>query len=240
MGLTATTPIAKPRSRDWLQRWWVDYTLLLIAALAISVFVARAGAVAGALSAVPLGWQLKQWLRHARQQRAASRRIAAMAGVAIALVPAAPLTVYTLVAPAHAATSLIEGGPRVSSCRLDESAAALGALPRGDVLAPLDVGPHILLRTDDTVVATGHHRSGRAMREVIDAFAGSEARAHAVVQRRGIEYVALCPDLNEPALYYHAAPHGFAAKLRDGHNPDWLEPVTMPAGIDFKLWRVVG
>ncbi len=228
------------QSREWLQRWWVDYTLLLIAALAISIFVARAGAVAGALSAVPLGWQLKQWLRHARQQRFASRRIAAMAGVALALVPAAPLTVYTLVAPARAATKLVDAGPRVSTCRLDQAAAVLGALPQGDVLAPLDIGPQILLRTGDTVVATGHHRAGRAMREVIDAFTGNEARAHAIARRRGIEYVALCPDLNEAALYYHAAPKGFAARLRDGHGPGWLEPVKMPAGVDFRLWRVVG
>lgn len=227
------------QSRDWLQRWWIDYTLLLIAALLISILVARAGAVAGALSAVPLGWQLKQWLRHARQQRFASRRIAAMGGVALALVPAAPLTVYTLVAPAQAAPALIESGPRVSSCRLDDAMARLAHLPRGDVLAPLDVGPQILLRTHDTVVATGHHRAGPAMREVIDAFTGDQAKAQAIVRRRGIEYVALCPDLNEPALYYHAAPKGFAAQLRDGRNPSWLQPVEMPAGVDFKLWRVV-
>jgi hypothetical protein len=228
------------QSRDWLRRWWIDYTLLLIAALAISIFVARAGAVAGALSAVPLGWQLKQWLRHARQQRLPSRRIAAMAGVALALVPAGPLTVYTFVAPAHAATALLEAGPQVSSCRLDEAVTALGALPRGDVLAPLDVGPQILLRTQDTVVATGHHRAGKAMREVIDAFSGAEARAHAIVRRRGIEYVVLCPDLNEAAHYYQAAPKGFAAQLRDGRDPAWLQIVKMQAGVELKIWRVVG
>lgn len=100
------------QSRDWLQRWWVDYTVLLIAALVIAVFVARAGAVAGALSAIPLGWQLKQWFRNARMQRAASRRIAAMAGVALALLPAAPLTIYALVAPAQASTPPVETGHR--------------------------------------------------------------------------------------------------------------------------------
>jgi len=228
------------QSRDWLRRWWLDYTILLIAALVIAIFVARAGAVAGALSAIPLGWQLKQWLRNARMQRFASRRIAAMAGVALALVPAAPLTIYTLVAPAHASTGLVETGPRVSSCELDQATAVLAGMPRGDVLAPLDVGPQILLRTNHTVVATGHHRAATAMREVIEAFTGDDELAHAIAARRGIDYVALCPDLNEPAMYYKKAPRGFAAQLRDGKAPNWLEPVKMPAGVDFKLWRVVG
>jgi hypothetical protein len=228
------------QSRDWLRRWWIDYTVLLIAALTISIFVARAGAVAGALSAVPLGWQLKQWFRNARMQRYASRRIAAMAGVALALVPAAPLTIYTLVAPAHASTPLIEAGARVSSCELDRGAATLAILPRGDVLAPLDVGPQILLRTANTVVATAHHRAGAAMGEVIGAFAGSAEHVHALVARRGIEYVAMCPGLNEAALYYERAPQGFAAQLRDGRHPAWLRPVEMPEGVDFRLWRVIG
>jgi hypothetical protein len=112
-------------------------------------------------------------------------------------------------------------------------------LPRGDMLAPLDIGPGLLLDTPHTVIATGHHRGGQAMREVVDAFTRNAAAAHATVTRRGIEYVAFCPDLNEPAVYYHAAPNGFAAQLRDGRAPAWLAPVTMPAGVGFKLWRVV-
>jgi hypothetical protein len=97
-----------------------------------------------------------------------------------------------------------------------------------------------LLDTRHSVVATGHHRAGKAMREVIDAFSGSADTAHAIVRARSLRYVALCRDLNEPAMYYHSAPHGFAAQLRDGRAPGWLAPVPMPPGVEFKLWRVVG
>lgn len=233
------------RSSDWLRQWWIDYTILLCGALLIAVLVARAGAVAGALSAVPLGWQISQWLRSARQQRRIGRKVTAMAGAALALLPAMPLTFYSLIAPAHASAPTDQGGTgagdgRVSSCRLDEAAAAIALLPRGDILAPLDIGPSLLLDTPHTVVATGHHRGAKAMREVIDAFIGSPEAAHAMIRRRGLDYVALCPDLNEPATYYHAAPHGFAAQLRDGRAPAWLAPVAMPKGVDFKVWRVVG
>jgi hypothetical protein len=227
------------RSRDWLRTWWIDYTILLGAALAIAVLVSRAGAVAGALSAVPLGWQISSWLRAARRQDHAGRKTLALTGVALALLPAMPLTLYGLVAPASAGAAPGVGTSRVSDCRLDQAAQVLARLPKSELLVPLDIGPALLLDTPHGVVATGHHRGGPAMREVIDAFTGSPQTARTIVERRGIAYVALCPDLNESATYYRAAPNGLAARLRDGKAPDWLEPVAMPAGVGFKIWRVV-
>lgn len=226
-------------SRDWLRTWWIDYTLLLCGSLAIAVLVSRAGAMTGALAAVPLGWQISRWLRSARTEHRTGHKALALAGVALALLPAMPLTLYGLVAPASAGAA--PGGTidRVSDCRLDQAAQALARLPKSELLVPLDIGPAILLDTPHGVVATGHHRAGPAMREVIDAFTGPLDQAHRTVARRGIAYVALCPDLNEPATYSSAAPAGLAAKLRDGHAPDWLTPVPMPTGVGFKVWRVV-
>jgi hypothetical protein len=226
-------------SRGWLRSWWIDYTVLLCGALAIALLVSRAGAVAGALSAVPLGWQINQWLRSARHRDHAGRKTIALAGLALALVPALPLTLYGLVAPAPAGAAPGESTNRVSDCRLDRAARVLAKLPKGEVLAPLDIGPALLLDTPHGVVATGHHRAGPAMRAVIDAFIGSPETAHGIIARRDIAYVALCPDLNEPATYYRAAPQGFAARLRDDKAPAWLQPVAMPATVGFRLWRVV-
>lgn len=225
-------------SRDWLRTWWIDYTILLGAALAIAVLVSRAGAVAGALSAVPLGWQISSWLRAARRQDHAGRKTLTLAGVALALLPAMPLTLYGLIAPAPAGAAPGMGTSRVSDCHLDQAAQVLARLPKSELLVPLDIGPALLLDTPHGVTATGHHRAGPAMREVIDAFTGSPQTARTIVERRGIAYVALCPDLNEPAVYYRAAPQGLAARLRDDQAPDWLEPVVMPAGVGFKIWRV--
>lgn len=226
-------------SRDWLRTWWFDYTLLLCGALVIAVFVARAGATAGALSAVPLGWQINRWLRAARTEHRTGHKTLALTGVALALLPATPLTLYALVAPAKAGAASSPTADRVSDCRLDRAAKLLAKLPKSEMLLPLDIGPAVLIDTPHSVVATGHHRAGTAMREVIDAFTGPSDQAHSIVRRRGINYVAFCPDLNEPATYYRAAPGGLAAKLRDGRAPEWLAPVPMPAGIGFKAWRVI-
>ncbi|HVR90164.1 MAG TPA: hypothetical protein VHG29_03585 [Novosphingobium sp.] len=224
-------------SQDWLRRWWRDYALLLAAALLLSVLVTRAGAVAGAFAAVPLGWQMREWIVAARRHRVVRRRVAALAGVGLALLPTLPLTLLGLAMPLRAASAV--AAPRVSSCGIAEAAATLRALPQGDILAPLDIGPGLLLETGHSVVATGHHRAGPAIRAVIDSFTGNAAAAHKIIAERGIEYVALCPQLAEPVLYRTAAPDGFAAQLSRGHIPDWLAPIAVPGGVDLKVWRVV-
>lgn len=223
-------------SADWLREFWIDYALLLAAALAISVFVARAGAVTGALAAVPLGWQIREWIRAARRIAQPGRRALALAGVAIVLVPAMPVTLFTLAVPASA--SPIPNTTRSSTCMLQQAAPALNALPRGEILAPLDIGPMLVYATKHGVVATGHHRGSEAMRQTIAAFIGSDDAAHALVKRRGTAYVAVCPDLGEPALYIGRAPTGFAASLVSGDAPDWLEPIPMAEGIGLKVWKV--
>jgi hypothetical protein len=241
IAIAATRKLAAGSS-DWLRRWWQDYALLLCAALAVALLVARAGAVAGALAAVPLGWQLKQWIGALRHQHGTGKRALAMAGILLALLPATPFTLATLVAPSKAHSSpqrLAIGTPaRASGCKIPEAAARLNALPRGDILAPLDIGPRLLLETPHTVVATGHHRAAPAMRAVIDAFTGTPDAARTIMRARGIDYLVFCPDLAEPGLYAHAAPNGFAAQLRAGRAPDWLEPVAMPREVNLKVWKV--
>jgi hypothetical protein len=235
IGLFACVQLAG-RTSDWLRRFWIDYTLLLLAALGLSVVLARAGAVAGALAAVPLGWQIREWIRNARTMRKPSRRALALAGMGIALLPALPLTVLAFAMPAEAA---IGGGQaRVSSCAIDRAAPALRDLPKGEILAPLDIGPSLLSVTDDTVVATGHHRGQRPMHTVIATFLGTPEAAHATFAARGTAYLVLCPDLAEPARYVDAAPGGFMAQLLEGRAPQWLEPVAAPGAGNLEIWRV--
>jgi hypothetical protein len=52
--------------------------------------------------------------------------------------------------------------------------------------------------------------------------------------------VVLCADLIEPDIY--AARGGkasFAAVLRDGPAPAWLEPVKLDVPESYRVWRVV-
>lgn len=97
---------------DWLRRWWFEHALLLGYALIVALFDTRAGAVAGAVAAVPLGWQICEWMRSSRHNRRKRKKVAAMAAIALALVPAVPLTWFASAIPARAAQLLGKAQPR--------------------------------------------------------------------------------------------------------------------------------
>ncbi|WP_114521293.1 hypothetical protein [Altererythrobacter sp. ZODW24] len=235
IGILAAIQLAG-KSSDWLRRWWTDYAILLVAALVLAIFVTRAGAVAGALAAVPLGWQITQWIRAARNMRQSGKRVLALAGVAVALLPAMPLTLFTLAIPAKAAN---EGEVvKANSCDIPGAAQALAKLPAGEIFAPLDIGPQLLLETKHTVAATGHHRGQNGIRAVIETFTGTSEEARETLAVRGSAYVALCPALFESRYYESLSEDGFAAQLRAGDTPEWLTPIATPQGSDFKIWRI--
>jgi hypothetical protein len=234
VGLYATLRLAN-QSSGWLHRFWVDYAFLLACALGVALLVARAGAVAGALAAPPLGWQIATWCRGLRRIDRPGKRVAALAALAMVLVPALPFTLATMAAPAKAASGV---STRVSKCAIASAGPGLRRLGRAEVLAPLDISPDILYQSGLSVFATGHHRGNSAMHDTIALFLGSADSAHQALVTRGTRYVALCPDLNEPGEYAYAAPHGLAADLRAGRTPAWLTPVDVGGEGNFHIWKV--
>ncbi|MFA9200408.1 MAG: hypothetical protein ACEQR8_04350 [Cypionkella sp.] len=237
IALAATFRLAG-RASGWLRCWWIDYAILLGAALAVSVFVARAGAVAGALAAIPLGWQLREWLRGARHLKRPLKKAMIYGGISVALVPAAPALLLVSAVPGQAQLSSGNGRPPPPGrCGLSSRPVTLAALPAGTVLAPLDVAPQILLATRHSVLATGHHRAPR-MAAVIAAFLAPPAEARAIALRNGVDYVALCPDVAEPQNYAHDAPRGLSARLLAGDPPAWLEPVPRRGDDGWQVWRM--
>jgi hypothetical protein len=209
--------------------------LVLAAALAIGVFVSRAGAVAGALAAVPLGWQIRDWLRSSRMLRRPGKRALVLAGMFLSLLPAMPLMLFAQAMPAQASGV---GTAKASGCAFAAAAPALRALPAGEILAPLDIGPQLLYETRHTVIATSHHRGQSAMRTVIEIFTAPPETARATLAARGTRYVVVCPGLFEPARYAGAAPEGLMAGLVAGRAPAWLEPVPLPREAGLKVWRI--
>jgi hypothetical protein len=225
------------QSSGWLRRWWIDYTVLLATAFVLSLFVARADAVAGALATLPLGWQLRTWLRVVRDRKRPFHRAMVYSGISVALVPAAPALLLVSAAPGQAqfaAATRVADPTKI--CTISTQPATLGALSPGKVLAPLDQSSLILLDTRHDVVATGHHRAPQ-MASVIRAFIAPDAAARAIIEREKVNYVAMCPTTNEPLNYAHEAPDGLAAHLVAGQVPAWLEPVPS-RGDGWKVWRV--
>lgn len=235
IALLATLQLAG-KSAGWLRQWWYDYALLLIVALAVSLWTARAGAVAGALASIPLGWQISQWVRNARNMRRPGKRVLALVGAALALLPAMPLTLFAIAMPAQAALGVAQ--PRPAPCTSAQVAMALNRLPQGEILAPIDLAPQVLSRTGHSVIAAGHRRAALQMQTVIGLFAGPADTARAILAQRGTAYVAVCPGQSEAANYAKAAPGGLMAQILEGNAPSWLVPVAAPGGGSVKVWKV--
>ncbi len=212
------------------RKMWEDYALALAAALAIAMIVTRAGAVAGALAAVPLGWQVRDWLTRLRAARAPVRLGVLFAAVALAVLAVLPRNAPQ--SPGQASSQ------RASTCAIAEAAPFLASLPKGEILAPLDIGPRLLYHSPHTVVASAHHRGQRGIRQAIELFTGPTDEARQVLERRGTAYAALCPDIHEVAALSAAAPNGLLADLASGRAPDWLEPLPVPPESNLKVWKV--
>ena len=223
------------RSSAWLHRWYLEYTALLLAALAMAVLLPRSSGLVAALAAVPIGIQMKQWLRQLRKLNRPGKQAMAVAGMVASLLPAMPLTLLMQAAPSHASAP-----PGVAeSCDVRGALAALGDEP-ANILAPIDMGPAILLDSPHRVVATAHHRAHKGIGDTIRAFSGSDEAAHQILARRRIGFVMMCPGQAEVQFYRQMNGSNFADNLAEGTAPDWLMPITHGGDRSVLVWRVIG
>lgn len=225
------------------RRAWLEIALLQAASIVIALAVARFSAVACAIAAIPIGCALRPMINRMERLRSPLARVGALFALVLVLVPGVGvLLVYKAapsLRPAQSAATAAEAEKPFPQCGMPDSLDALAALPKGTVFAPLDMGPALLLRTHHSVVATGHHRAGQAIKDLLTAFTASPDKAEALVRRHGATYVLTCDEIGETGVYKAKAPAGFAALLVKGKAPAWLEPVSLPAEArTLKLWRV--
>ncbi len=237
LGIIAAIRFARS-SEGALRTFWTEYSALLIAAFLVAILVARAGALAAALAAVPMGWQIAAWLKSIREMKRPMLRVLAMIALVAVLAPAMPVKAVQSLLPAQNSANL-QIATKASSCNIAESAKLLSGLPKGEIFAPLDISPRLLLETHHSVVATGHHRGEKSMVFVIETLTGPADAAKLALQKRGSDYIALCPDLSEAAMYAHSNADGLAAKLSAGDAPDWLEPIALEGQTGLKAWRIL-
>lgn len=217
--------------------WWIDHALVLAGALLIAATLSRASATACAIAAMPTGVLLLRWIVALRDQRPL-RRIACYVVILVMLMPPLPVAAWTKLNALRTGHTVQADQPKMTRCNYIAAAHGLDAIPATDLFLPLDIGPDILVRSHQRVVATGHHRGAAAMHDVIAAFLGTPNQAHAIVTRRHATLIAVCPDIPEVANYKYYAPNGFMAQLVRGQTPGWLEPVNLAPGSHMLFWRV--
>lgn len=124
-----------------------------------------------------------------------------------------------------------------SPCLKLSEVAPLKRLPKGRVMAPLDLGPAILAETDHEVFAGPYHRNNDGNTALIRLMLAPLPAAQQILSDRRVDYLVTCsasPDRNIIKL----APEGLEARLSRGELPDFLESVDLGPAAKISAWRV--
>ncbi len=211
---------------------WIVGIVALAALTALSVWEIRAAAAASMLAAPIFAASLAVlW-----PARAAGRSLILLAVAAspasLALFGLSARVLIEFIAPRMAIADIHE-----SKCQKVSDVASMIKLPRGRVMAPIDLGPAILLETDHAVFAAPYHRNNDGNAAMLKLMLAPLPTARQMLAERGVDYVVTCsaaPDLDLVRL----APEGLAARLGRGETPEFLEPLDLKPVRDISVWRV--
>jgi len=113
--------------------------------------------------------------------------------------------------------------------------------PKGMVFTYVDLGPRLIAVTHHDAVTGPYHRNWQQIVDVMNAWRGSEAQAHQIiVDKYHSNYLLSCPDSSTTTIFMSEAPKGFYGQLARGQVPKWLQPIPLPKGNPYQMWRVVG
>jgi len=226
---------------------WMILGVFLIFGFLVTCLQIRGGRLAAPL-AIPAG----AWLIVAMRARYLdSRRLAdagklvsawlVFAGVFIAVAVTAVLLPFGLVAQPET----VSGNQSTSERRIDARHACLlpdafADLRRGSteaIMAPIDLGAHLLAFTPHVVVGAPYHRNSEGMLATVNFFSGTAEAALEIASERSLTLVVTCDGLPEMRGYETGDTNTFAKHLASGDLPDWLEEIT-PDGATLQLYRV--
>ena len=227
---------------------WASIALLSVAATAGLAWQSRFGPQAQMMAvfgATALGWRLLPRLLDAGSPlvRIGGTLLVffALSGQLASFIAMLPKPAAEQRADQRKAKAKAREGERPARCSTIPALAQLAAFPATTMLTFVDFGPRLITMTKHSAIAGPYHRNGQAILDVQRSFrATSPEVAHAVMRRRGATMLLLCPGMAESTIYRARAPGGFYMQLMQGKAPAWLQPVALPEGSPFRLWRRIG
>lgn len=239
-GLAASILAMRAAPQGVARDRWIVVTILLIGATLVAVMVMRAMSVAHVFALPGLSWLMLRLFQHAQRQTRAVIRVFASSAVAL-LAPAA-LCALWIAGTAGAEDTIKDSPTNAGECRTAEALAPLRTLPPSTLLAPLDMGPDILIRTRHRVIGTAHHRNAAGITAVVEGFTAPPVQARAIIARlnagRGPDYLIACTSLNEFRHYAKEHRGSLAAALDQGRPPQWLKPVQLRGATALRVYQI--
>lgn len=168
-------------------------------------------------------------------------RFASMRNLLLASVLASPLSLAALGVMAEPLMDAIVKPPPAagdqSPCRSLSDVASLKQLPKGRVMAPLDLGPAILAETSHEVFAGPYHRNNDGNAALIKLMLAPLPVAQQILSQRRVDYVVTCAALSDQNIN-KLAPDGLEARLARDDVPDFLERLKLDPADKIAVWRV--
>jgi hypothetical protein len=124
-----------------------------------------------------------------------------------------------------------------STCRTVSDVASMTQLPKGRVMAPIDLGTMILVDTDHAVFAAPYHRNNDGNLAMLKLMLAPVSTARQILSDRRVDYVVICSTAPEQDVV-ELAPDGLAARLGRGETPDFLERLDLDPTHKISVWRV--
>ena len=213
---------------------WIIAIAALAALIATSMWEMRAAAAATMVAAPILAASLAQlWPAHAQGRKLLVAALAlSPATLAIAGFAARPLSEML----AQPQWTIVERNA-AASCRTVSIVAPLASLPRGRIMAPIDLGPEILAATPHAVFAAPYHRNNDGNLAMLHLMMAAPLAARQMLSDRGVDYVVLCRNGTDQVEFEKLAPDGLAARLSRGTPADFLEPVDIDPTGRLAVWR---
>jgi hypothetical protein len=127
--------------------------------------------------------------------------------------------------------------PDPSPCRSLSDVASLTRLPKGRVMASVDLGPAILAETTHDVFAAPYHRNNDGNTAMLKLMLAPLPTAQQILSDRRVDYVITCSAAPDPNII-KLAPEGLEARLGRGETPDFLELLDLDLTHKISIWRV--
>jgi hypothetical protein len=237
LGLVAAL-LAFRLERDARLRW---LTLIVFLACATLVMLAQVrGARLAILPTIPAAAWLIVMARTAYLAR--QRLLPALglvgawlvfSGVILSVIVSYAMTVL----PSDRANVVAEVRASKLPCFVSESFADLRGLPPERIMAPIDLGSHLLLETPHAVVAAPYHRNEEGVLDAFRFFNRPVAEARAMAEDRGLGLLVTCPAMPEMRGPGLDEPGTVLSLLAAGTPPDWLQDVSLAGPL--KVYAVV-
>lgn len=215
------------------RRPWAVMALFLWPGLILGLFQFRGLYIAAGFVPLVAGAVLDRALRDTSERSAGLPRwgVALLGGCCVSTLWMAPVILAEALA---SATRTAPDPAGAITCRSAAALAALSTLPPGTVLAPIFMGPAILLHTPHGIVGAPYHRAIPGLAAAIEGLGGTQADLDRVLTDFRVRYLVACPD--RPAEDLQAEP-AFATQLaREAVRSDRLVPLDLPGPL--KVWRV--